>query len=125
MVFPALEEERPDAQFVSQAAGSPDLFPIQPEPSQVVVFRPALAEQAVLGTVVGEFQYPLEIHFSMEYEIHGLLGPSEQLGPEQRIFRQQKFLIFLLRQNGIFLQLIHQIHDCHLLFLSIFPIFIL
>ena len=97
----------------------------QPEPSQVVVFCPALAEQAVLGTVVCEFQDPLEIHFSMKDEIHGLLGPSEQLGPEQRIFCQQKFLIFLLRQNGIFLQLIHQIHDCHLLFLSIFPIALL
>ena len=49
----------------------------------------------------------------VKHEVHGLLGPPEQLGPEQRVFRQQEFFILLLRKHEIFLQLVHQIHNVH------------
>jgi len=98
---------------IAFGTGCPDLFPVQPEPGQVVVLFPAAAEQAVLGAVVGEFQHPLEMYLPVEHKIHGLLGPPEQLGPEQRVFRQQELFIFLIREHGIFLQLIHQFHNVH------------
>ncbi len=113
MVFPALEQEGTDAHPVAQFAGPPDLLPVEPEPGQIVVFLPATAEQAVPGTVVGKFQDPLEIDLPVKHEVHGLLGPPEQLGPEQRVFRQQELFIFLIREHGIFLQLIHQVHNVH------------
>ena len=113
MILSPFQHKGSDPQLIAQGAGPPDLFPVQPEAVEFTVLLPAGAVRTVLGAVVAEFQHALEVHPAVEHIVHGLLGTPEQFIPQQRVLRLEQGLILLVREYGIFLQLVHQIHNAH------------